>query len=82
MTQELFRELFRLAIAGAVAQSKGCHDPILSRPAALFRELLLVLPCLEADKLVEAIEEENRYNERRRAERILVECSSRAGVVG
>lgn len=69
MTTNLYRELFDLCVAGAVAQSRFHADDILNRPGELMRELMRTLSPIEADKLIDAIEETNQNNDRARAER-------------
>jgi len=69
MKTELYRELFELLVAGAVAGSTAHTDAILAKPALIIRELVNALPPAEADKLIDAIEAVNKENDRRRAER-------------
>ena len=69
MTTQLYRDLFELCVGGAVARSKDSADSILDKPGEVMRELILVLPPLEADKLIDAIEAVNRDNDTNRAHR-------------
>jgi hypothetical protein len=73
MTQQDYEELFHLAVDGAVAKSSSHADPILARPARLFKELAHALHPCEADKLIDALEAVNERNELARSRRILLD---------